>query len=130
MWWKSCTAVLLILQLSSTTIQAQEFEFSKLVKDLLQGDELKNIQSKKSTTCWPSVSEKYITVIFERFHNIINISTTDMYSALPVELRDKLTKDLLANPGKVGKDLVNMFGPQVQNMIAGFAGNLGKSKNF
>jgi len=50
-----------------------------------------------------------------------------MYSALPVELRDKLTKDLLANPGKVGKDLVNMLGPQVQNLIAGFAGNLGKS---
>ncbi|CAL8132790.1 unnamed protein product [Orchesella dallaii] len=70
----------------------QEHEFVNLVKDLLQGDELKTFQN--------------------------------AYSALPVELRDKLTKDLLSNPGKLGQDLMNMFGPQVQNLMQNFGGGL------
>ena len=44
--WLKFSVLVLVLQLTSTTILAQEFEFTNLVKNLLEGDELKNIQSK------------------------------------------------------------------------------------
>lgn len=44
------------------------------------------------------------------------------YSALPLEVRDKITKNLLTNPGQLGQDLLGFLGPQVQNIITGLAG--------
>jgi hypothetical protein len=51
----------------------------------------------------------------------------DAYASLPLEIRDKLSKDLLSNPGKLGKDLLNMMGPQVQNLLNNFGGFNGGS---
>lgn len=83
--------VLLLLLLATPLLcSGQEQEFINVVKDLLQGDELKTFQN--------------------------------AYSSLPLELRDKLTKDLLSNPGKLGKDIMNLMGPQVQNLINSFGG--------
>ncbi|ODM88724.1 hypothetical protein Ocin01_17957 [Orchesella cincta] len=84
--------LILIVGVVNAKADEQEHEFVNLVKDLLQGEELKTFQN--------------------------------AYSALPVEFRDKLTKDLLSNPGKLGKDLMNMFGPQVQNLMQNFGGGL------
>jgi len=49
---------------------------------------------------------------------------SDVYSTLPIDVRERLSKDLLTNPGKLGKDLVNMLGPQVQNLLGPQAQNL------
>lgn len=62
---------------------------------------------------------------------IYNGVSSDAYSALPVEIRDRLSKDLLNNPGKLGSDLMNMFGPQVQNLMQNLGGlNLGNLANL
>ena len=57
---------------------------------------------------------------------MIPVSISDAYTALPLEIRNKLTKDLLANPGQIGQDLMNFLGPKVQNLMQ----NLSKFSSF
>lgn len=92
----------------------QEHEFVHLIKNLLQGDELKTFQSKIYTKIHMHIVQNCrMNFLFKK--NLFYFS--DAYSALPVEIRDKLTKDLLQNPGQIGQNLMSMFGPQVQNIM-------------
>jgi hypothetical protein len=93
-----CCCFVAFLPRPTLVLASDEFEFGNVIKNFLQGDELKKIQN--------------------------------MYSALPVELRDKLTKDLLANPGKVGNDILNMVAPQFQNLLNVFAKKPGDEKTI
>lgn len=54
----------------------------------------------------------------------------DMYSAIPAEFKEKLMKDFISNPNKVGQDMLNLVGPQFQNVVSGLLDNLAKSLEF
>lgn len=82
------------------------------------------------------VKRNFNNIAFKYFHDVIffnhfNPYWSDAYSSLPVEIRDRLSKDLLQNPGKLGQDLMNMFGPQVQNLMQNLGNfNLGNLANL